>query len=786
MEGTRRAGWSAWAPAFAAALLLCLPYAPLFWGRVLYFRDISGWILPARWFVRQALGGGQWPTWNPDVALGFSVAADPLYGLFYPPNLLSFVGSPAWATSFASFAHLLFGAVGMFLLARRLDCRTAAASVAALAWGLSGHTTASWTAGILLLAAAWIPWIALGLVRVVLDGPSRDRIVWAALPVAWSLLLGEVFLSALGIGLGTLLALAAGAFAARPAAQAATNPPVRRARLLAAVGAAVALGALGSAGAVLPALAVAGDTERAARLDKARAEVGSLHPARLVELAAPGVFGDPFTDYPGELLLAEPHLDNRPLFDSVYLGSCVLALALAALGRRRRLAWAIAGLAAVAVLVALGRHTPAHGLFRLLPPFGYMRHPEKYLALAVPCVALLAALGTERLLAEAGVRRRFLALAAALAAAAVVARFTAPAPIVPYMQKGTLLAAGLVLVTWGATMFATRRPREGAFVLVLLVGADLALAARPILLFITPSLLEDEPALARTIAGDAAARGEIAAPRLFRSRRLEPYLAQHRPRSAPFEEVQRQSVATLTHNGCTMHGIATTEPYDAAVPERYWNLWRRGKQEGFDFLRLTSTAYLLVPAEGDLTKKAAGAGLELLSSPLGRAHLYRVPDALPRVYLAARAEAVDDVAAYERVWDDDVVSGQAVLLAPGAASAAFRGPPAQAGDGCRLTIHEPRRLRATCRSGAAGLAVFVEQSDPGWRARVDGAPAPTLRANLVMRAVPVPAGEHVVELEHAPPALAAAAVTTGLVHLFGLALLLVERRRRRKVAVEPD
>ena len=51
----------------------------------------------------------------------------------------------------------------------------------------------------------------------------------------------------------------------------------------------------------------------------------------------------------------------------------------------------------------------------------------------------------------------------------------------------------------------------------------------------------------------------------------------------------------------------------------------------------------------------------------------------------------------------------------------------------------------------AGVVVFNEAFDPGWRATVDGEPAPIERVNLLHRGVVVPAGAHDVELRYAPP-----------------------------------
>ena len=89
-------------------------------------------------------------------------------------------------------------------------------------------------------------------------------------------------------------------------------------------------------------------------------------------------------------------------------------------------------------------------------------------------------------------------------------------------------------------------------------------------------------------------------------------------------------------------------------------------------------------------------------------------------------------------------------------------------------------VSARTQSGAPGWLVFSEVHDPGWRAWVDGAPAPVLRADLALVAVPVPAGEHEVLLRYTAPW-----VWRGIaVGLLGLALWLglVVTGRRSGVA----
>lgn len=56
------------------------------------------------------------------------------------------------------------------------------------------------------------------------------------------------------------------------------------------------------------------------------------------------------------------------------------------------------------------------------------------------------------------------------------------------------------------------------------------------------------------------------------------------------------------------------------------------------------------------------------------------------------------------------------------------------------------RMRLTVRSDQDALLVLADNWFPAWRARVGGEEAPVLRANYTLRAVPIQAGTHEVEL----------------------------------------
>lgn len=71
----------------------------------------------------------------------------------------------------------------------------------------------------------------------------------------------------------------------------------------------------------------------------------------------------------------------------------------------------------------------------------------------------------------------------------------------------------------------------------------------------------------------------------------------------------------------------------------------------------------------------------------------------------------------------------------------------------RLVSYEPNRLVYETSTAKDGVAVFSEIYYPGWQATVDGNPADIARADYVLRAMHLPAGEHRVEMWFDPQSL---------------------------------
>lgn len=88
-------------------------------------------------------------------------------------------------------------------------------------------------------------------------------------------------------------------------------------------------------------------------------------------------------------------------------------------------------------------------------------------------------------------------------------------------------------------------------------------------------------------------------------------------------------------------------------------------------------------------------------------------------------------------------------------SAYLSGLELQKGGSIALTDYQPNHLTYQSNSTSEQFAVFSEiwyGPDKGWQAYIDGQPAEHIRANYILRAMRIPAGQHKVEFRFDPPA----------------------------------
>lgn len=365
-----------WGAAAAVSLLLALgllraDWAP--WPPKGAFSDLAITHWPNAVFIQNALRETGWlPLWRPLILAGAPFAANPLSGLWYPPNvLLLFLPLPA-AFNLLLALHLLWGGVGMYRLGRVLRLSAGASLIAAVAWALAPKTIAHLGAGHvgLVYAAGWLPWVIWAARRAGQEG-GVFRWALAGATLAFQFL-ADPRLAALAAP-----AAVAGLFYRRERGD---EPPMSSAPFAGSVVHLLTGGLIFLLLTAVQALPLAEFMQYANR--------ATLTPAESAEFSLPWRY------------LLGVILPDRGGFHEwmTYAGPAVLMLAilgLVALGRR---AWPVlAGLAGV-VLFALGANAPLYPLLvRLAPGMSWLRVPARAWFLVAFGLALLAGFGVAAL-----------------------------------------------------------------------------------------------------------------------------------------------------------------------------------------------------------------------------------------------------------------------------------------------------------------------------------------------------------------------------------------------------
>ncbi len=169
-------------------------------------------------------------------------------------------------------------------------------------------------------------------------------------------------------------------------------------------------------------------------------------------------------------------------------------------------------------------------------------------------------------------------------------------------------------------------------------------------------------------------------------------------------------------------------------------------------LDLLNLRYLIVP--GDAPERSDFDSLLATMPTIYEDEYVRILenlDAFPRAWLVHEARQVTPGEALSLLADGAVDARRTALLET--APPPLETPAGPDAENVTFGQLEPDRIALRVAAQAPALLMMSEIWDPGWSATVDGAQAPVLIADHVLRAVPVPAGEHQVVLSYTPPLL---------------------------------
>ncbi len=759
----------------AAALLPCLG------GGVPGRGDLADFFWPMKTYTASCWKAGRIPLWNPLSGCGEPWLAQLQSGAVNPADLPFLLPWP-WGPLGATALLVVVAATGMAAWLRRLGASRAGSLVAAGVYAGGGSFLSLIPFYNNAGTAAFLPWLFAGA-----DGLARG-----GSPVPFAVSVGLAFLGGEpALALAGCAAAAVVGLATRREGETvpeARLPAIRRLLVGLVLGLGLAAAALAPFGALLL------SSGRLATTTRAEALARPVGPSDLADLVLP-----PSSDATRALAAG-----RGDYLVTLALGPAPLLLAAAAAAGfpgRRRLLWILAAVGALAGLVAIGGRGP---LLPLLVDAGLwkgLRFPARWFVFTHLALALAAGAGLDGWLygrfssrtapgeaagdaadpveveARRGARAAWLFAGAFIAttAIALVAVLAVPAIRASRDSRRAWLACGAAGVAALAVGAARARRERGP-------GAWAGLAAA--------AALAPLPFFSRDALAPVPGRGLLEPPPIVAD------LARDHPEGRVFSpvagdrdllsawsiggagtwsaEVPLRSMRAVAGYSNLLPGISTaTSPSPLPDPRRLRLLGvALAGGDPARILGLADVRWLVTPFPTSI----AATRLDRRDGDLRR---YRLSTFAGRVYSAFSARVATDDEAFDLLRRGAVDPQKTVLLAPGSPPVQLPGNARAGGYALsRVRRDEPELTEVETDASEPSLLVVTRTWDAGWSARVDGRPAPLLRAQLAFQAIPVPAGRHTVLLVYRPLTFQAGVLVSGvsLLLLAGLALAGSSRR----------
>jgi hypothetical protein len=705
-------------------------------------------------FLAAALEAGTSPFWNPYHYGGHPSVADPQSLIFAPLMVLYALFDPA--PSLRTFdlivhAHLLIGGLSIAAIGARARWPVVACVLAAVVFMFGGAAAGRLQHTGIILSYGLFP-LALLLLQLALE---RRSLVLGGM---FSLVAASIALGRNQVAMLLCFVLAAVVIAEVWSAERPLGYLRERAAVLALI--AVAGVALTAAPMLLTMQFAALSNRPAITLDHAM--LGSLHPAGLAQLLVANIFGAHRHDYWG------PGADTEPLvaltddsFTYLFVGAVPVILllwfGLAGGGAFRRGRVLIVITAALALVFTLGRYTPVFAwAFDWVPGVNRFRRPVDgsfvFVAmLALLCGALLAdyireGLPRQRLWPSVGV---------ALAAFAVVAAgvvFSGRAG-----HSGDAFVAVLKSLPVVAAVILILAIAHGVYARSVAAMAVTAIAVAELIGWNAAFRLNAEPrrdyAVLEQPSGPAAAALELVE-RSVRERRGNG----ERPRievmglGGPWQNVAMvRSLEAVNGYNPLRIGI-----YDRLVApgESTWHMELRDFPASFDgydcaLARTLGLEFILLGRPIEEVPHLASRPVADVLRAGPDVWVYRLKGSAPRLNFTRRVQVADADAVSGPGWLAASPAPDRVLIDDDTPPVASYAGAVSAGS-ARIISWRPARIEIDAESALGGVLALHETWYPGWIAEIDGKRVPILRADVLFRAVEVPAGRHRVVFRYAP------------------------------------
>lgn len=717
-------------------------FRPHILGKAYFWDDFIEQVYPNRVYAGRMLSAGEFPHWNPYSFCGMPFQADVQTALYYPPHMLfdrligAHTQNGVYWLQLLIIAHYVLAQFSMYILARRLSLSPIASGMAAIAYAFAAPLALHTHHPMFIEHLAWLP-LLIVLIQTAVTTTSIAAIGWGGLVGGMMLLSGAPQMSLYALTLCAILAVW----------WSLTSTNISWLHRLRRIGKGVLLlvVAVGLYGIqYFPSRQLAAESERSS-LTYEQATEGSLEPHMLLTAVVPKAYGvvlPPGVPNPMPYVGAEP---SYLYWDTAfYFGVGVLLLALwtsIVAWKESALVKFLVVLSIGATLFALGSNGFLYPLIYRLPFFGQVRIPARMMFVVSFAASILAGIGWDRLRSGTSKRQQ-------------------------QIFYGIMATLGLVIIGVGSGALVSASDRVAhaiessawsQMVYVLLVGAAVLLRMRGVQ---TPWLGVAVAVIFffdLTSAHASFSQGKINPANEYRAALNQPLrqLLVPRPPSDVFRvSMRRPEIIALKRNQGLVDGIMLFEGYNQLLLRRRHPAVASAEQVA-DLLAIRWT---------------------IERDSLGQWAFVQRPTAYPMAWLVHSAHVIapDEVAT--RMRQDTTLDYRTIAVIEEELPFPLGNPTPE--DSIAIAHYANDRVTYTVRCSAPALAVMSEIYYPAWSAYVDGERVPLLRANYCLRAVPITAGMHTLELRYEDATFTTGSLVTMASLASAITLLLLGAFRR--------
>jgi len=217
---------------------------------------------------------------------------------------------------------------------------------------------------------------------------------------------------------------------------------------------------------------------------------------------------------------------------------------------------------------------------------------------------------------------------------------------------------------------------------------------------------------------------------------------------------------------------------NAQAPENF-SRWTVLNSFGSPLIDLINTKYLLVPNNASLVHKQ----LELAFD--GEIKIYKNKGAFPRVFFVNSFQhAKDRQEAYHRLKSYSGTDFRNKVILESFPPKEFMDLSHNNGDTSNskkvnIVTRGPNSLTIEVKTDSKGFVVISEGYHQAWEARIGDEPSEVLRANYIMRAIPVNKGHHQISLTFSPKQIIAGLIATATGWILLLILITIQTLKNR-------